>query len=50
MQRIRLLGKEKMSYRQNSLSSLLAQLNLEDEIPFKEGRLVTPVFLNQEPN
>jgi hypothetical protein len=46
MQRMRLLGKEKMSYRQNSLSSLLAQLNLEDEIPFKGGRFVTPVFSN----
>ena len=46
MQRMRLLGKEKMSYRQNSPSSLLAQLNLEDEIPFKGGRFVTPVFSN----
>ena len=46
MQRMRLLGKEKMSYRQNSPSSLLAQLNLEEEIPFKGGRFVTPVFSN----
>jgi hypothetical protein len=46
MQRMRLLGKEKMSCKQNSLSSLLAQLNLEDEIPFKGGRFVTPVFSN----
>ena len=46
MQRMRLLGKEKMIYMQNSLSSLLAQLNLEDEIPFKGDRFVTPVFSN----
>ena len=49
MQRMRLLGKERMSYKQNSLSSLLAQPNLEDEITFKGGRFVTPMFLNQEP-
>ena len=42
MQRMRLLGKERMSYRQNFPSSLLTQANLEDEIPFKGGRFVTP--------
>jgi hypothetical protein len=35
MQRMRLLRKERMTYTQNFPSSLLAQLNLEDEIPFK---------------
>ena len=35
MQRMRQLGKEKMSYRKNSLGYLLAQQNLEDDIPFK---------------
>jgi hypothetical protein len=39
---MRLPGNERTSYRQNFLSSLLAQPNLEDEIPFKEGRFVTP--------
>jgi hypothetical protein len=34
MQRIRLLGNERMSYKQNFPSSLLAQPNLKDEIPF----------------
>jgi hypothetical protein len=42
MQRMRLLGNERTSYRQNFLSSLLAQPNLEDEIPFNGGRSVTP--------
>jgi hypothetical protein len=42
MQRMRLLGNERMSYGQNFPSSLLAQPNLEDEIPFKGGRFVTP--------
>jgi hypothetical protein len=43
MQRIRLLRNERMSYRQNFPSSLLAQPNLEDEIPFNRGgRFVTP--------
>jgi hypothetical protein len=31
-----------MSYRQIFPSSLLALPNLEDEIPFKGGRFVTP--------
>jgi hypothetical protein len=35
MQRMRLRGNEKMSYRHNLPSSLLAQPNLEDEILFK---------------
>jgi hypothetical protein len=35
MQRMRLLANERTSYMQNFLSSLLAQPNLEDEIPFK---------------
>jgi hypothetical protein len=35
MQRIRLLRNKRMSYRQNFPSSLLAQPNLEDDIPFK---------------
>jgi hypothetical protein len=39
MQRMTLFGNERTSYRQNFLSSLLAQPNLEDEIPFKGGRL-----------
>jgi hypothetical protein len=39
---MRLLGNEKTSYRQNFPSSLLAQPNLGDEIPFKRGRFVTP--------
>jgi hypothetical protein len=42
MQRMRLLGNERTSYMQNFPSSLLAQVNLEDEIPFKGGRFVTP--------
>jgi hypothetical protein len=42
MQRMRLLRNERTSYMQNFLSSLLAQPNLEDEIPFKGGRFVTP--------
>jgi hypothetical protein len=42
IQRMRLPGNERMSYRQNFPSSLLAQPNLEDEIPFKGGRFVTP--------
>ena len=42
MQRMRQLGNERMSYRQNFPSSLLTQANLEDEIPFKGGRFVTP--------
>jgi hypothetical protein len=37
-----LLGNERTSYTQNFPSSLLAQPNLEDEIPFKGGRFVTP--------
>jgi hypothetical protein len=36
MQRMRLLGNERMSYRQNFPSSLLAQPNLE--VPFKGCR------------
>jgi hypothetical protein len=35
MQRMRLLGNERMSYRQNFPNSMLAQPNLEDEIPLK---------------
>jgi hypothetical protein len=35
MQRMRLPGNERTSYRQNFPSSLLTQLILEDEIPFK---------------
>jgi hypothetical protein len=35
MQRMRLLRDERMSYKHNFPSSLLAQPNLEDEIPFK---------------
>jgi hypothetical protein len=42
IQRMRLPGNERMSYRQNFPSFLLAQPNLEDEIPFKGGRFVTP--------
>jgi hypothetical protein len=42
MQRMRLPGNERTSYRQNFLSSLLAQPNLKDKIPFKGGRFVTP--------
>jgi hypothetical protein len=41
MQRMRLLGNKRTSYRQNFPSSFLAQPNLEDEIPFKGGRFVT---------
>jgi hypothetical protein len=46
MQRIRLLGNERMSYRQIFPSFLLAQPNLKDKIPFKGGRFVTPKILN----
>jgi hypothetical protein len=42
MQRMRLLGNKRTSYRQIFPSSLLAQPNLEYEIPFKGGRFVTP--------
>jgi hypothetical protein len=42
MPRMRLLGNKRMSYRQNFPSSLLAQPNLEDKIPFKGVRFVTP--------
>jgi hypothetical protein len=35
MHRMRLLRNERTSYTQNFPSSLLAQPNLEDEIPFK---------------
>jgi hypothetical protein len=42
MQRMRLPGNERTSYRQIFPSSLLAEPNLEDEIPFKGGRFVTP--------
>jgi hypothetical protein len=42
MQRMRLFGNERTSYKQNFPTSLLVQLNLEDEIPFKGGRFVTP--------
>jgi hypothetical protein len=42
IQRMRLPANERMSYRQNFPSSLLAQPNLMDEIPFKGGRFVTP--------
>jgi hypothetical protein len=42
IQRMRLPGNERMSYRQIFPSSLLALPNLEDEIPFKGGRFVTP--------
>jgi hypothetical protein len=42
MQRMRLHGNEITSYRQNFPSSLLAQLNLKDEIPLQGGRFVTP--------
>jgi hypothetical protein len=42
MQRMRLPGNERMSYRQNFPSSLLAQLNLKDELPFKGVGFVTP--------
>jgi hypothetical protein len=35
MQRMRLHGNERTSYRQNLPRSLLVQPNLEDEIPFK---------------
>jgi hypothetical protein len=41
MQRMRLHGNERMSYRQSFPSSLIAQPNLEDEIPFKGSRFVT---------
>jgi hypothetical protein len=42
MQRMRLLGNERMSYTQNFAISLLAQPNLKDEIPFKGVGFVTP--------
>jgi hypothetical protein len=42
MQRMRLLRNERMSNTQNFPNSLLAQPNLEDKIPFKGGRCVTP--------
>jgi hypothetical protein len=42
MQRMRLLGNERTSYMQNFPISLLAQPNLEDKIPFKGSRFVTP--------
>jgi hypothetical protein len=42
MERMRLHGNERTSYRQNFPSSLLAQPNLEDEIPFKGVGFVTP--------
>jgi hypothetical protein len=42
MQRMRPLENQRMSCRQNFPSSLLAEPNLEDEIPFKWGRFVTP--------
>jgi hypothetical protein len=42
MQRKRLPGNERTSYRHNFPSSLLAQPNLEDEIPFKGVAFVTP--------
>jgi hypothetical protein len=42
MQRMRPLGNERTSYRQNFPSSLLAQLNLQNEITFKRDRFVTP--------
>jgi hypothetical protein len=48
MQRMRLLGNEKTSYRQNLTSSLLAQPNLEDEIPFKGCRFCNTLILNLE--
>jgi hypothetical protein len=35
MQRMKLLGNERMSYRQNFPGSLLVQPNLEDKIPFR---------------
>jgi hypothetical protein len=41
MQRMRLLRNERTSCRQNFPSSLLAQPNLEDEIPFKGGKFAT---------
>jgi hypothetical protein len=37
MQRMRLHGNERTSYRQNFPSTLLSQPNLKDEIPFKGG-------------
>jgi hypothetical protein len=49
MQRMRLLENERMSYRQNFPSSLLAQPNLEDEIPFKGGRFCNTLISNLEP-
>jgi hypothetical protein len=45
MKRMRLHGNERTSYRQNFSSSLLAQLNLEDEIPFKGGRFCNTLIL-----
>jgi hypothetical protein len=42
IQRMRLPRNERMSYKQIFPSSLLARPNLEDEIPFKGGRFVTP--------
>jgi hypothetical protein len=41
MQRMRLLGNERTSYRLNFPNSLLAHPNLEDEIPFKGVDFVT---------
>jgi hypothetical protein len=40
MQMMRLLGNERTSYRKNFPSSLLAEPNLEDKIPFKGGGLL----------
>jgi hypothetical protein len=42
MPRMKLLGNERTSYRQNFPTSLLAQPSLEDEIPFKGSSFVTP--------
>jgi hypothetical protein len=48
VQRMRLLGNERTSYKQNFPSSLLAQPNLKDEIPFKGGRFCNTLILNLE--
>jgi hypothetical protein len=45
---MRLLGNERTSYSQNFPSSLLAQPNLENEIPFKGGTFCNTLIFNLE--
>jgi hypothetical protein len=44
MQRMRLLGNERTSYRRNFPNTLLAQPNLKEEISFKGGRCNTLIL------